>query len=413
VLQLADNNETGLDELAVTISKDPALSVKVLKAVNSSFYGLQQKVSALNQAVALLGLHSVKTLVLGFTLLDQIRSRRSKGFNHLQYWRRTVYAATAARVIAQSVMPTRMEDCFIAALLMDLGALVLDQVLGEPYADLHGRARTHSDLLVLETHALGMTHAEAGGLLAQHWKLPPLLEAAMAHHHGPQAIEDVVDRKIVQIVHLAGQCADVFVNDDPAATIAAVRRTFLEQHKIREVAADAILVEIGQRTTQLAPLFEVKLNAAQTYESILEKASEKLLELQLAEQADAAPVNRRRAARIRRDGHIRIIPCANGVLSPPIPVRLKDLSSTGIGVLHTQPLPLGTQFVVQLPQPGGQTKHLLYRVVRCETAAGIANIGAELASVLKPEAVNAALPAAEPTGADLAASGRLRAALMS
>src|SRR4051812_4146727 len=93
VLQLTSNDQVSLTELAEMVSKDPALSVKVLRAVNSPFYGLSQKVSNVSQAVALLGMHSVKTLVLSFSLVSSLRSQKLGGFDYLSYWRRSMYAA--------------------------------------------------------------------------------------------------------------------------------------------------------------------------------------------------------------------------------------------------------------------------------------------------------------------------------
>src|SRR3954453_15962371 len=173
VLELTEDDSTGMDELAKIISVDAALSARILRAINSSFYGLNQKVTSINQAVVLLGLHAVKTLVLGFSLMTNLRSQK-RGFDHLAYWGPSMYSATAARVISSRVLPSRADDCFVAALLMDLGCLVLDQVVGAEYSGVYERAKSHNDLLILETHALGMTHAEAGWILAEHWKLPEI-----------------------------------------------------------------------------------------------------------------------------------------------------------------------------------------------------------------------------------------------
>src|SRR4030095_2889774 len=100
VLQLTENDSTGMDELAKIISVDAALSARILRAINSSFYGLNQKVTSINQAVVLLGLHAVKTLVLGFSLVTNLSSQK-RGFDHLAYWRRSMYHETAGRGTAQ------------------------------------------------------------------------------------------------------------------------------------------------------------------------------------------------------------------------------------------------------------------------------------------------------------------------
>lgn len=395
ILQLTESNLPSLDQISETISRDPALSSRILRAINSSFYALEHKVSSIGQAVALLGLHSVKTLVLGFSLVNNLKGNATHGtgFNHLAYWRRSMYAATAARVIAQKVLPTKLEECFISALLMDLGTLVLDQLLGEQYGKLHAKARGHADLQILETHALGMTHAEVGGVLAEHWKLPEILRVPIGAHHGPQDVEDFSLRRITQVASLAGRVADVFCVEDAAESIAGVRRTFLELYKLNEIASDSVLVEIGQKTTQLAPLFEVRLNSAASYDDIVAKASERLLELSLAEKG-TEPANKRRSNRVRRDAKVHVIPCARGILGTAVQVRMRDLSSTGIGLIHTDPFEVGSQFIIQLPQRSGPPKNLLYTVVRCDTFGGLSSVGASLAAVLRPEQAVAAGEAA-------------------
>src|SRR5207253_484116 len=134
VLDLAQREEVDIAEIARIISKDPALSSKILRTVNSSFYGRSQSVSQVSQALVILGLQSVKTLVLGFSLVGNLQQQgKSKGFKHLDYWRRSIYAATAGKTLAAKVQMVQAEECFLAALLQDIGMLVLDQVLTEEY----------------------------------------------------------------------------------------------------------------------------------------------------------------------------------------------------------------------------------------------------------------------------------------
>jgi two-component system, cell cycle response regulator len=405
VLQLTQDDKLALDELAGTIASDPALSSKVLRAVNSSVYGLPHKVSSVQQAVALLGIHTVRTLVLGFSLSTSLKANsNSTGFDYLAYWRRSMYAATAARITAERVLAAKIEECFVAALLMDFGCLLLDNLMGHEYGSVCVRARQHTDLLMLEAHAMGMTHAEAGGLLAEHWHLPDVLRVPIASHHGADAVEDPALRKVTQVVSLAGRIADVFIGSSAAEPISAVRESFRTLYGINEIQCDGLLCQIGMKTGELAPLFDVKLNEAADYTDIREKASKRLLELSLAQQeSDAAPSNKRRANRVRRDGAMSITPCSHGILGQPVQVRLKDLSAMGLGVTHSAPIPIGSQFLIQLAQGKGEVKTLLYKVVRCDTssATGVSCIGAELISILKPagpndlpQAVARAVPAA-------------------
>src|SRR5688572_13614862 len=137
VLDLAQKADVDIAEIARIICKDPALSSKLLRTVNSSFYGRSQAVSTISHALVILGLQSVKTLVLGFSLVTNLSKNKSKGFKHLSYWKRSIFAATAARTIAAKIGVVQQEEAFLAALLKDIGMLVLDQVLDEEYGQIH------------------------------------------------------------------------------------------------------------------------------------------------------------------------------------------------------------------------------------------------------------------------------------
>src|SRR3954453_12251712 len=146
VLELAQKPEVDIAEIARIISKDPALSGKILRTVNSSFYGRSQHVSTISHALVILGLQSVKTLVLGFSLVSNLSKTKAKGFKHIAYWKRSIFAATAARTIASKINLVQQEEAFLASLLMDIGMLVLDQVIGEQYGEIHAKCKSHNDL---------------------------------------------------------------------------------------------------------------------------------------------------------------------------------------------------------------------------------------------------------------------------
>jgi HD-like signal output (HDOD) protein len=379
ILRLAERRTVGLDELADIISSDGALSSAILRAINSSFYGLRRRVTSVRQAVAMLGLQSVQTLVLGLSLASTVPAE-SRGADLAAYWRRCVYSAAAARALAARFLPGSVEDCFIAALLMDLGTLVLDRALGERYGRVSRRARTHSELATLETDALDANHAEVGAMLVRHWGLPAVLEIPVGAHHGPQTVENQKLRAVAEVLELSGRCAEVFLSDNPADAIAAAREGLAARHGAGLAEADKLLVRVGQKATELAPLLGVTLHMSD-YGALLEKATPRLLELALSRR-QATNANQRRSQRLAREGTLPLFPCARGALGREVRVRLRDLSACGIGVVHNKPLGRGSQFVICLPQPGGSTKSLLYTAVRCEAAGSHFNVGAELRAVL-------------------------------
>src|SRR5207249_3095052 len=241
-----------------------------------------------SHALVILGLQSVKTLVLGFSLVTNLTKNKSKGFKHLNYWRRSIYAATAAKTIAAKINLVQQEEAFLAALLMDIGMLVLDVVLGDQYGEIHGKVKTHAELVAAEKDALGMTHPEVGHLLAEQWKLPPLLSVPISSHYAPEEVKDPALRKLTELVQLSASCADVFVDEDAAAAIAEVRKACAARHNMKEPECDALLAEIGKRTKEVASLFEINIGSSTEFEAILKKANEALVEITLQTQQQAS-----------------------------------------------------------------------------------------------------------------------------
>ncbi|HXE53651.1 MAG TPA: GGDEF domain-containing protein [Tepidisphaeraceae bacterium] len=287
VLELVQDPDTDIPRLARLVSKDPALSSKILRTVNSSLYGRPNKISKLTQALTMLGLQTVRVLVLGFSLVRNVKNYKNRGFKPLEYWRRAIYSATAAITLAQRIHLETQEEAFVAALLMDLGMLVLDELYGEQYGRLCEKARTHSDLLKLEEQTLQVTHAEVSGALAELWALPPILATPMTFHHKPQAVEDAALQPLTQVCYLAGRCADVFVEETAATAIAEFKAFCQEHHGMSDSECDQLLNTVCRRTGEIAPLFDINLNAGVSYEEILKKANDSVIQLTLANQEQA------------------------------------------------------------------------------------------------------------------------------
>ena len=182
-MDITQNADVTSQQVSEAISMDPALVAKVLRTVNSPFYGCSQAISSINGAVVLLGMQSVKTLVLGFSIVSSLAAQKTKSFDHVTYWRRSLYAATAARILGARVWVTEKEACFLAALLMDVGMLVMDKMLGDAYAACVAKARNHAELMAAEDKAFEINHQQVARILAEKWMLPGLLTVPMSNHH--------------------------------------------------------------------------------------------------------------------------------------------------------------------------------------------------------------------------------------
>jgi len=292
VTELCRQHDINIKQIATTISNDPALSSKILKTVNSSFYGLSQRVSTISHALVILGLNSVKTLALGFSLLDKFKDENEQRFDMMLLWKRCLYGAVGSRVIARHAGLLQHEEAFLAGLLKDIGIMAMIQTLGDEYTPiLDQTADEPHTLWQAEREAFGTDHAEIGAALGEHWKLPPVLSDPIRWHEQPDEAPGEL-RDMAWAVHAAGRAADVFLCDDPRC----VERYFECLHRAFDTdnaEGEKLLTTIGDATKEMGALFDIDTTQDRDAQAILAEANEALLELSLQTQQNATELANR------------------------------------------------------------------------------------------------------------------------
>lgn len=284
VVDMTQAEDVDIKELAELITNDPALTTKILKTVNSPYYGLSKNVSTISQALVILGLQSVKTLVLGFSLVRNLRSHEDAEFDFQTFWRRSIYAAAATRAIATQMNLVQREEAFLAALLQDVGMPVLHTVLGDEYDKVMAQAGPeHRTLPGVEQNVLETTHAEVAAQLVEDWKLPPMLSQPIACHHQPDKASSDLEL-LTNTVYLGGLCAEVFMDHVTAKIIKFAQDQAGERLGLDKPGLESLMTTIGHDTSQVAKLFEVQIGEQRNYEEILAQANEALMNLSLQSQ---------------------------------------------------------------------------------------------------------------------------------
>lgn len=268
LIELVQNPDLDVAELVETVLKDPALASKVLRTANSSFYAQARKVSTMNQAIVLLGLNDVQSLALSFSLVDGLRTARRGGFDHDAFWRRSLIAAVAARLIARRVEHHHVEEAFLGGPLCRLGVLALSSTIAERYDPLSSEAGgDYRRLRTLEEAALRFTHADAGERLATLWKLPAALAAALSHVDSPDLAPDEV-RWFVRMVAVGDSAAEVLNGEDgDAMGVAKLRLTsnggpFYANAGRRSQAGYLVTKPLKRRADGILPPHEILLMTA-------------------------------------------------------------------------------------------------------------------------------------------------------
>ena len=188
VMQELQSPDASIEKIGQIISKDLGMLTKLLQVVNSPFYGLPRRISSATQAVALLGLEAIKSLVLSMKVFSQFESSSQTFFSLDILWNHGMTTGRYARTISkeQGTDTRVMEDAFTAGLLHDVGLLVLATNVPDQYTEtlalMQNQGVTEWDA---ERQVLGATHAEVGGYLLGTWGLSDTIVEAVAFHHDP------------------------------------------------------------------------------------------------------------------------------------------------------------------------------------------------------------------------------------
>jgi HD-like signal output (HDOD) protein len=403
VLQATARPDADLQQVSRTIAQDPALVARVLRAVNSSYYGLRHRVASVAQALPVLGLKNLRVLVAGHSVFPALKQCGSAGAQQLDCCRRSLYSATAARLLAERLGVGSPDECFLAALLMDIGVLAMATAIGHRYGDVLRGVERHADLERAEQEHLGLSHTVVAAVLTRQWKLPETLAVPIQFHHSPQFAAGGPHECTARIIRLAGVCADVFLEHNPLWPITEAHRLSGEDFGADKGEIDGVLEELAAETRRLGEAFDVQVDEAATFARAHGRATEELRAgipdgdesphaATTAEPAEhpGAPAGSDAAGDAPRRPHggtVTVFPCNQTTLARSVRAVFRDVSPTGIELRFDEPLEVGSQFILGLRRGGGRRATvILYRVRHCQqqsSSEGGHTVDAALVRVLR------------------------------
>lgn len=196
-----DNPRSSAAYVAEVISKDVALSAKLLKIVNTPFYGFPSKIDTLSRAVTIVGTNQLTNLALGVSVISAFSDIPDEYFTLEEFWLHSVTCGTVARLLASKAGVQGDERFFVAGLLHDIGRLVMMKNHPQESTEVFRQAKVGRRALHdVEKNLWGCTHADIGGRMLKAWKLPQFLQVLAQHHHTPDAAPM---SKETAIIHLA------------------------------------------------------------------------------------------------------------------------------------------------------------------------------------------------------------------
>ena len=216
--QHLQNPETSIAKVSETIEKDQAMALKILKLVNSAFYGFRSKVSDVKNAVVLMGFNAVHNAIISVSVVNALpKTLLFQDFEMIEFWKHSLAVAVASKNIAQTSGVESPDNCFVGGLLHDVGKVIMAQNFTEEFVKVWTLMQNeYLSFYEAEQRELPIDHTKIGAYLADRWQLPQGLTDAIRWHHDFQPNNGSTG--FMMNIHLA----DILVNsyeENPDCTI--------------------------------------------------------------------------------------------------------------------------------------------------------------------------------------------------
>jgi len=262
------------EELARIISADPALTVRILKIANSSYYSLPTSVESLQHATALIGTNDLKNIALSFVIVEELQDAPQGSFDLQFFWQRSITAAVAADMLGKHVGMNR-GDLFVCGLLQDIGVLLL--YLSDPvgYAVLRDERRVSGRTICeAEKMQFGHDHTEVGSYLLQNWQLPGAIHEPIRFHHAKSVEEKYCH--FTNILNLSDKVAGMYLGMQSCERSLAAHQMLTGLFNFSHEEADNFLDAVGDKAREVLALFSIEPGNVKPFSMIMQEANDEL-----------------------------------------------------------------------------------------------------------------------------------------
>ncbi len=266
IVQIVEDPHSNAHHLKQVICNDPALSTRILKVVNSAFYGLPGQVNSVDRAIVMLGFREVKNIAMAANLSVLFRGAELSGpFTAEDLWRHCVAVGVASRQLAKKTrrLNGRGSDAFLAGLIHDLGLLIHLQVNPEKLGQVCKTAQEQIlagsqtvNFCALERNIIGVDHEQLGQAMTEYWRFPEEFQQVVGFHHHPKLSRSDT-REIVNLVYVADTL--VCRMDDCFNATARCQQwdqAVLEELGLDEAKIQGVFAELPEMISDAAAIFK-------------------------------------------------------------------------------------------------------------------------------------------------------------
>ena len=202
LIKLLEDPKTTADDINKLASKDIVLTTKVLKLVNSAYYGFSKKISTLTQGIIILGFKTVKNLALSASVFEMFKETEYKYFNAEQFWLHSIAVGFAAQIIGKYINYPNKEELFIAGITHDIGKLIMIKYFPDDFNKVIAilQENQNKSFYEVENEVLKYNHTDIGGAVVEKWNFPMILVKAISSHHN---LNEYKDYTISGIIHIS------------------------------------------------------------------------------------------------------------------------------------------------------------------------------------------------------------------
>jgi two-component system, cell cycle response regulator len=296
VLHLTEDENSTLDDLAVALSRDPALAAKLLKLANSSLFNVGQEVTTLQRSTMVLGMKTVKLMSLSFSLVGTLpQGGVDGGFDFSEYWRRSLISAVTARSLAKLVGNRNGDEAFLCGLLGHIGRLVLARCMTDEYNSLIEEVGSWPSL-EMEEARLGFDSADVGATLLATWGIPEIVCTAVGYRERIEQtpiLPETSTREFLELMHLTSLAEAMLCNEEKGEALKRLHHRAQEQFQLSEVEVDAFLIGLESGITETAEVLSISLPKNTTHEELVNQARGQFVNISLGTEVDLRREKRR------------------------------------------------------------------------------------------------------------------------